>query len=374
MFALAMILILSFFLFIQLVYYWIVFARFAFRRPKTTYADMDDGVSVIICAKNELHWLKRYLRPLLEQDYPNYEVIVVNDNSDDGTDSFLKEYQSQYPHLHPVSISTNQVRVMEKKMALAVGIKSAKHEIVLITDVDSAPKSPNWIYEMVKHYNTDTYIVLGYGSYEPKKGLLNTLIRYDSLHVATQYFSYALMGYPYRGVSRNLSFPKSLFLSNYNYVLSYNTYVSDDDLFVNQIANKKNTAIEYNPQAHIVTQQRQHTFADWLLYKQHCKHTGKYYKFKNRLALFLYAASGFMFYCSLILALFLCINNTKYLYIIAALFTLRLISQYIVFGKIIHTLEEKSLKGILPFLDLFFMLFLPILQVHTLFYTPKKWK
>ena len=176
------------------------------------------------------------------------------------------------------------------------------------------------------------------------------MIRYDSLHVATQYFH---MLDDSIGEYREFTLPETFCLTIIMCFLQY--LCQRYDLFVNQIANKKNTAIEYNPQAHIVTQQRQHTFADWLLYKQHCKHTGKYYKFKNRLAL-LYAASGFMFYCSPILALFLCINNTKYLYIIAALFTLRLISQYIVFGKIIHTLK-KITKGILPFLICFLCCF-----------------
>jgi glycosyltransferase involved in cell wall biosynthesis len=373
MFDLFIVLVLSFFLLIQLVFYWFVFARFAFYRCKPK-PYISDGVSVILCTKNEVHLLKRFLRSLLEQDYPNYEVIVVNDNSDDGTDSLLKEYQIQYPHLRPVTISTNQVRVMEKKMALAVGIKSAKHEIVLITDVDSVPKSPFWIREMVKHYAPETYIVLGYGAFEPKKGLLNKLIRYDGLHTAIQYFSHALIGYPFRGVSRNLSFPKSLFLSNYNYVLSYNTYVSDDDLFVNQIATKRNTAVEFSPDAHIVSQQRQHSFSDWLIYKQQSKHTGKYYKFQNRFSMFLYAASGFMFYVSLIAALFLLRQHTEYLYLIAAMFGIRLLSQWIVFGKITTKLEEKSLKAFIPFMDVFFMLFMPLLQINTLFYTPKKWK
>ncbi len=364
-----------FFLLIQLFFYWIIFARFAFHTPKSvSYPEEEEGVSVVLCVKNEAHWLKRYLCSVLEQNYSNYEVIVVNDNSDDETDSILKEYQTKYPHLKPINISTNQVNVLEKKMSLAIGIKSAKNEIILITDVDSAPKSSNWVREMAKHYLTEHYVVLGYAGYERKDSALNTLIRYDNTHTAIRYFSHALAGQPYRGNARNLSYPRSLFLSNYNYILLYNSQVRDEDLFVNQIVTKKNTAIEYSKEAQIVSQQRQFTFHDWLEYKRLSERKGKYYKPKSAFLVGLYNFTGFFLYVSLIVAVVCLHSNMEYLLVTIGLFMVRLVSQWIIFGKCIHKLDEHALISKIPLLDIFFMFVIPILEVDKFLYKQKKWK
>ena len=366
--------IFCFFLLVQLFFYWIIFARFAFHKPKSISYSEEEGVSVVLCVKNEAHLLKRYLRSVLEQNYSNYEVIVVNDNSDDETDSLLKEYQNIYPHLKPINISTNQVNVLEKKMSLAIGIKSAKNEIILITDVDSVPKSSNWVKEMAKHYITERYIVLGYAGYERKNNALNTLIRYDNVHTTLRYFSHALVGQPYRGNARNLSYPRSLFLSNYNYILLYNSQVRDEDLFVNQIVNKKNTAIEYSKDAHIVSQQRQYTFHDWLEYKRLSERKGKYYKPKSTFLVGLYNFTGFFYYVSLLVAIIFLRNNFYYLILIVGLFMVRLASQWIIFGKSIRKLDEKALISKIPLLDIFFMFIIPVLEIDKFFYRQKKWK
>lgn len=363
-----------FFLLVQLVFYWIIYARFAFHKTRKKEYSEEEKVSVILCVKNEAHYLKRNLQAVLEQDYANFEVVVVNDNSEDGTDGILKEFQTKYPHLNVINISTNHVNVLEKKMSLALGIKSAKNEIILITDVDTAPKSPYWIREMVKHYLDEHYIVLGYAAYEQNNTFLNTLIRYDNVHTAIQYISHAIIGQPFRGVARNVSYPKSLFLSNYNYILLYNSLVRDEDLFVNQIANKKNTEVEYSVEAQVVSQQRQSSFHEWLEYKRLSGSAGKLYKLKSKLLLGLYYVSGFFFYVSLIVAVVFLRNNIDYLILLAGLFSVRFISQWFIFGKCIRKLNEKALIGKVPLLDVFFVFILPILVINKIFYRKKKWK
>ncbi|MDD3279947.1 MAG: glycosyltransferase [Bacteroidales bacterium] len=362
------------FLLIQLFFYWIIYARFAFHKTrKKEYVD-EEGVSVILCVKNEAHWLRRSLQPILEQNYSNYEVLVVNDNSEDGSDGILLEYQNKYPHLNIINISTNHVNVLEKKMSLALGIKSAKHEIILITDVDTLPKSPNWIREMTKHYLDEHYVVLGYASYEQRDTFLNTLIRYDNVHEAIQYFSHAIVGQPYRGVARNLSYPKSLFLSNYNYILLYNSVHRDEDLFVNQIVTKQNTAVEYSVEAQMISQQRHANLHEWLDFKRLSGSKGKCYKLKSQMLLALYHSSGFFFYLSLVAAIIVLRNNPDYLFLLMALFLVRLLSQWIIFGKCIRKLDEKALVGKVPLLDVFFMLVVPVLIINKIFYKKKKWK
>jgi len=198
-------------LFVQLIYYWLIFSRVAFyNHTKRPVSESKEPVSVIVCAKNEYHNLVRFLPKLLEQDYPEYEVVVVNDASDDDTFYLLRELADKYPRLKVVNITQNLNFFSGKKFPLSIGIKSAKYELVLLTDADCFPAGPNWIEKMQSAFSGKTEIVLGYGSYAPQPGLLNRLIRFDTLMVAVQYMSNAMIGMPYMGVGRNLAYRKSL--------------------------------------------------------------------------------------------------------------------------------------------------------------------
>lgn len=364
-----------FFTLIQLLFFCVFFLRFAIHKLNNNSDNtVNEAVSVILAVKNEAHLIKCNLRSFLEQNYNNYEVIVVNNNSEDNTASLLKEYQHVYPHLKVVNISTNQVNVLEKKMSLAVGIKSAQHEIILLSDIGSTPKSVYWIREMAKHYLENRYVVLGYAAYEKNNTLLNTIIRYDNTHTAICYFSYALSGFPYRGNARNLSYPRSLFLSNYNYILLYNSQVIDEDLFANQIMNKKNTAIEYRKEAHILSQQPHSSFRDWLRHKRLSGRKGKNYSLKKSFLVGLYNFTGFFFYLTWIITIVLSFYNQQYLWFILLLFILRMSLQWFIFGKCIRKLDEKTLIKKIPLLDVFFMLIMPILEIDKNFHKKKKWK
>ncbi len=363
-----------FFTLIQLLFFSTFFLRFAFHKLKSNSNTVDEAVSVIIAVKNEAHLIKNNLRSFLEQDYDNYEVIVINDNSEDSTGSILKEFQHLYPHLKIINVSINQVNVLEKKMSLAVGIKSAQHEIILISDIYSSPSSPHWIRKMAKHYLEERYVVLGYVACEYKKNLLNTIIRYDNVHTAIRYFSYALMGVPYRGNASNLSYPRSLFLSNYNYILLYNSQVMDEDLFANQIMNKKNTAIEYSKEAHILSQQHHSSFQDWLKYKRLSGRKRKYYLFKKNFLVKLYPFTGFFFYFTCLIALVISFFDQQYLWGILSLFLIRMSIQWFIFGKCIRKLDERTLIHKIPLLDMFFMFIMPILEIDKNFYKKNKWK
>ena len=195
----------------QLFYYWGVFSRLAFSSGSPAGTKEFPSVSVVLCARNEAENLRALLPQLLKQDYPDFEVLVVNDLSDDDTREVLEALQKTYSHLRVFTLSQHLNFFKGKKFPLSLGIKSAKNEHLLLTDADCYPKSSQWIRRMMQGYDSNTEIVIGYGAYEKRKGLLNTLIRYETLKTAMQYFSYALMGMPYMGTGRNLSYKKSLF-------------------------------------------------------------------------------------------------------------------------------------------------------------------
>ena len=226
-------------------YYLGIYFRFIFYKKKAFCCTCaQEPVSVIICARNEADNLDNYLPVILSQDYPDYEVIVVNDCSTDNSDIILKKYLEQYPQLRISTIKEDKKFSHGKKLAVTIGIKAAKYDRLLFTDGDCKPESNQWLSLMAANFSADTSIVLGYGGYFPQPGLLNKYIRYDTLMIALQYFSFALCKIPYMGVGRNLAYKRSLFYAGKGFSTHFHLASGDDDLFVNENATKTNTAIE----------------------------------------------------------------------------------------------------------------------------------
>jgi hypothetical protein len=136
-----------------------------------------------------------------------------------------------------------------KKYAITLGIRAAVNDWILLTDADCRPASNNWIKEMSSEFSVDNKFVLGFSPYLPKPGFLNAFIRFESLITGLQYLSFGLLKSPYMGIGRNLAYRKSLFLEKKGFNNFLHVLGGDDDLFVNQHANSKNTAVVVNPEA-----------------------------------------------------------------------------------------------------------------------------
>lgn len=359
---------------VQLYYLWCVFARFAFAKKPMAHAhDRLEPVSVVICAKNEVRFLRRFLPIMMEQSYPEYEVLIVDDNSDDGIEDALAPLMSQYDNLHMVHISTNIDSGQGKKLALAVGIRSAKYNLLLLTDADCMPRTNQWIRYMVAGHQNNHSIVLGYGAYEQKSGFLDKLVRYDTLHTAIQYFSFALKGKPYMGVGRNLMYEKSLYMNAHAYLSAHNSVSGDDDLFINSVANAANTACMYVPESHTMSVQRDYSFAQWMRRKKRHLSASKFYRKNNKFTLGLYWVSNFFFYVNLVLASFLCIHTLKSCLVLIGIYLIKALSQFIVFALAGKKLQEKKLSPYIPLMDILFVILMPWLQCKLLIKKQVRW-
>jgi glycosyltransferase involved in cell wall biosynthesis len=352
---------------IQLFYYWFFYSRLAFFKAKSAEVSYEP-VSVVIAAHNEAWNLEQNLPSILEQDYHDFEVIVVNDRSDDESDEVLSRLKEKYSHLNVVNVKQSVVFYKGKKFPLSVGIKSAKNELLLLTDADCRPATNQWIKKMLTAYTPETEIVLGYGPYEKRKGLLNLLIRYDAFQIAIQYFSFALAGLPYMGVGRNLSYKKSLFYRHKGFINHYNIPSGDDDLFINAAATRTNTTIARDPDAHVFSSPKTN-LSSWIRQKRRHFTTGRFYKpFKKRL-LGMLAISGVLYY-----PLFLLLIVTQYYwwYVLGA-HVLRLVSRILLFGFSAKKLSESKLYLFSPLFDPFFTFFNPLLVLSSLVFKPRKW-
>jgi len=322
---------------VQFFYYLRYYAAVGFRKiPVKKKTDMP--VSVIICARNEEGNLRRFLPLVLTQDYPDYEVIVVNDASTDDTEIFLENLSSQYKHLKYTTINKDARFSHGKKLAVLVGTKAAKNEWLLFIDADCKPTSNQWIRLLARNFTKKTSIVLGYGGFIPQKGMLNRFIRYESFFIAVQYLGAALRGHPYMGVGRNMAYRKPLY-----YEISKRTYFvklasGDDDLLVNRLANKNNTRIETDPQAKTLSVPPR-TWRQWFLNKKRHITTARYYTRTSKLLLGGELISRILFFLSAGLLFFLPVSPV----IPTGAIILRWTVMSVVFAHAKKRLAEKQL-------------------------------
>src|SRR5687768_12198600 len=189
---------------IQVFYYLFFFTRVAFYKSGNKESSQQHPVSVVVCARDEAANLAKNLPGVLVQQYPTtHEVIVVNHNSQDETKYLLDELKKTFRHLQPVNLTQEAKGIPGKKYPLSIGIKEAKHEIVLLTDADCVPATEFWMQHMQEAYDNGIEVVIGYGAYHKKQGMLNKLIRWETFQSALQFLSFALAGIPYMGVGRN---------------------------------------------------------------------------------------------------------------------------------------------------------------------------
>ena len=354
---------------IQFFYYLFFFSRLAFYKPAAKTTSQTHPVSVVICARDEAANLAKNLPGALVQHYrTTHEVIVINDNSFDESKYILEEYRRSFKQLKVVELTQEARFIPGKKFPLSVGIKEAKHEVLLMTDADCVPATEFWIEKMQEGYLENTEIVLGYGAFHKKKGLLNKLVRWETFHTALQYFSYALAGLPYMGVGRNLSYKKSVFFrhkgfSSHNHVAS-----GDDDLFINMAASRDNTRIVADKDAFTLSEPPR-TWREWRRQKGRHYTTSRYYRSLHKFLLGLYALSHGLF-----LPLFL-VSVLFYSWKLAlVVFAVRLLVQGFIFYKTMNRLDEKDLFPWFFLLDIWMFLYYIIFSTATMRKPRKTWK
>ena len=352
--------------FIHQIYFYLRYLRLGGKVTSQTDSDVQlPAVSVIVCAHNEYDNLQDYLSILLEQDYPCYEVIVVDDSSEDGSDLLLERWSRQYGNLYHTFVPRGARVLSNKKLALTIGIKAAHYDYLLLTDADCRPESKHWIREMMKGFaNQQTEVVLGFSPYFEKKGLLNHIIGYDTLFNGLQYMGMARAGKPYMGVGRNLAYKRETFFSVGGFKGLLGNRAGDDDLFVNRIANAANTVVVNNPNS-IVWSVPKTTWREWFHQKRRHLSVSPQYRTRSKIQVTLEPLSRGIFYASLLISAI--VGNIELISIALALFLLRLLVQLIIINVSARRLNMRGYSLgliaydiILPLITLYMMLTQPL--------------
>ena len=243
------------------------------------------GVSVVVCARNESDNLRHYLHALAGQKYPEFEVIVVNDGSQDDTQTVLDHYAKLFRNLRLTFVPGDAWVRSSKKLALTLAAKAAKYDYLLLTDADCRPESPNWISEMMQGFrNPDTEVVIGYGGYFDEPAAINRLVRYDTIVNAMTYLGFAMSRHPYMGVGRNLAYRKDTFFRHHGFAGTLGQRAGDDDLFVNKIANSLNTEVVVTPDSFTWSVPK-HSYAEWRMQRYRHLSVSPSYRLSTKLRL-----------------------------------------------------------------------------------------
>jgi glycosyltransferase involved in cell wall biosynthesis len=358
---------------ISLFYQLFFFSRLAFyKKSIATITETPDaswpGVSVVISAWNELENLKKLIPALLQQNYPHFEIIIVDDRSDDECYDFLLYESLKHPQLRLVRVNETPDHIASKKYALTLGIKAAQYEILLLTDADCMPESDDWITHMTAAIRNETKVVLGFSPYQYQEGFLNFLIRHETFYTAAQYMSFAVAGIPYMGVGRNLSYCKSLFIQNKGFHSHLRVVGGDDDLFVGEVASKDNTTICVVPQAFMISEPKQ-TFRAWFRQKRRHLGAGKKYKPRNKLLLAFLSFSQIIFWVSGILL----VAFPSFIPFVVAGFIVRMGIQTWLLYRISRLLDESIRWYTLPVFDFLYTFYYLLVGTWALFTKRASW-
>jgi cellulose synthase/poly-beta-1,6-N-acetylglucosamine synthase-like glycosyltransferase len=337
---------------------------------KVSFLKEQPPVSVIICAKDEADNLRKFLPSILNQEYPDFEVIVINDGSTDETEILLQDLCVEYPKLRTTFVPVGANNVSTKKLGLTLGIKAAKNELLIFTDADCVPEDKMWIARITRNFTRETDFVLGYGAYLQEKGFLNRLITYDTLFIALQYMGMALSRKPYMGVGRNLAYRKEAFFAQKGFASTLHLSSGDDDLLVNKASNPWNTKIEIAPDS-ITWSKPNKTFNDWIYQKERHLSVSSYYKDSSKFRLFFEPVTRGVFY--LVLILTLVFGNLITMIAAGVLFLTRFIVQLSIINSSAKHFRGRKYLSMLIVFDIF----LPLVNLYLLVFgrkTPHRWK
>lgn len=362
----ALLSVLGFALLVQLFYYLYFFTGIIARRRKEKKNKIvtqgePQPVSVIICARNEEDNLRNFLPLVLQQEYPEYEVIVVNDGSTDDTVEVLEELQKTFPHLRYTSIERRPTSIKyplsPKKMAITMGVKASNYEQLLFIDADCRPASSQWLSLMARNFTPTTEFVLGYGGYFQEKGFVSRLVSYDTLLIAIQALGMAHRGIPYMGVGRNMAYRKSTFFRLKGFAGHLHVISGDDDLIVNKAGTSDNTCVEVNEKAKTCSNPST-SFKEWFSQKRRHLTASSLYSAKSKFWLGLEPMSRLFYYVSLILAIF---TFNPVVWVLAGVcLLLRFLTQVIVINRCAAVLGERKFFFLIPIFDIL----LPVISCY----------
>lgn len=318
------------------------------------------GVSVIVCANDQAAALSTNLPLLLNQEYPEFQVVVVNNASTDNTEDVLQRFES-YPNFYHTFVPPGVRNVSFRKMAMTIGIKAATHDYVLFVDPMGIPAGNRWLASMMGQVDNEAGVVLGYASNRHKQDFWHRMVAYDTLFSAMKYLGLALKGLPYRAHPSNLAFRKDLFFSQKGFSSHLFLQSGADDLLIREMATPKNIRVELSRESFIQLDKN----ASWTAWKNELLNhftTSGLYKPGVRFLLKLEGLTRLLFYVLTLFLLVLTLANGYYVWLSVS--AVLLLTRFIVQGSVLNKTAKQLNESTTAFLYPIFDIVLPLVKAY----------
>ena len=319
-------------------------------------------VSIIISARNSVLKLEDNIQHWLTQDYPNFEVVIIDDRSSDETAFFLVKTAEREPLLKYVLLDPDVIKNGSKKLALTLGIKKAKNNYFLLTDADCIPNSDQWLKHMATGFTNKKDIVLGVSPVNTKKSFLGRLTQYENLLTAMQYLGMSIKGKPYMGVGRNLAYTRGIYDSVGGFSKHHHLPAGDDDLFVQEVSNSNNTVVCIQPESYVNTEGPKNWKEYW---KQKMRHLwiGKQYRSDVKTSLAWLPISQLLFWTIIIIWF---ITGSSWLWPIIPIIV-KIVPEWVIFVKKGKLLNMPLAGPYYLFYNIFYSFWYVVISMNAFF-------
>lgn len=355
----------------QLLHYIIIYGRIIFRKNKgnNLLSDEDNpqGVSIVVVVNNNSKELQNELLKLLEQNHPLFEVVVVNENSSDDTEYVLTVLKHTYKNIKVINLGQNANRFSDRKFSVAIGIRSAQYDTIVLSDIIADVKDFDWLKSITAPMKSQgKKILIGYVALEKQKGLLNQFAQYFHATWAMNSLGYALLGYPFSSDGKNMAYSKEFFFQKGGLIAQYRENCRQEDYFLSHFADKKNTVVNLNPKSFVTypAYSNYHAFKR-MAYAQYLSHRA--FPFSTKLRLAFLPISTLLLYLTIA---FMIVIGFPWQYLLLPIL-IKWVSQIIYYNKCTKIIDAKILSVFAPLYEFYFIFFNFNLRVKKLF-TRKK--
>ena len=350
---------------ILLLYQLILYGRIYHNNKKKIDTNNYPSLSVIITVKEFPQKLNRNLPYILNQDYPNFEVIIVNENLNEETNKELINLEQTYKNLYHTFIPDSTRYISTKKLALTLGIRASHYDWLVFTEIDSHPISNQWLKKMSRNFTDGTDIVIGYSNYEKKKGEFTRYITFDTLLFSMRYLGSALLKCPYTGFGRNLCYRKNLFNESKGFSSYLQLQRGEDDLFINATASSTNTKVETSPES-VIKIEVPENHQTWKEEKLSYAITSHFYKGSSKYFMGFESCIRYIFLFSFVVSITLSIHESNWIItsVISFLFILIGTITLVTINQTARTLNERYFYFSVPL----YLFLLPIRNLNYKFH------
>ncbi|MBN2637060.1 MAG: glycosyltransferase [Prolixibacteraceae bacterium] len=322
---------------IRFIYLFLFTGRILFRKKSTEAEIINSPISLILTVRNEEELLLDNLPTLLAIEGADYEVIAVDDFSQDNTYLVLGSFKKQFQKLKISSL--NEETRYSFKLSQNIALKGASYDWVLPIAVAILKPDSNWLSAFANVTNEKNNVVIGYKTIEKEHSFSNHLYRVINFWLFMKSTSYILNGLPVVYSDENVAFKKQKYFEAGGFGTKIKEPFANLELVINNFIRKKSTEILFTS-ASIMRKKQQTNWDDFLDLLKKSYRIEKHLSIKKQLFLKLDEFSKFMFLLSIIPTIILL---PEYYIIFVSLLGIQAIAYLLIIKISLNRLKEPKI-------------------------------